>query len=165
MTIPGAALPPIRAVPVALAVIIIFTKNLQIIEVQRQMGMGLPRLDMIDVDDNPMLCRSPAGSVAKTDMGERGCARRSLCCYSEQLVDGPVLGQDIAAAGSRELAFADHVHGFIALDGPLCGGERSKSQRRIHAPFHKTMILLYEIIQTFALSQQTRLWEHLEPST
>jgi hypothetical protein len=68
---PGAALPPVGAVPVALAVIIVFTENLQIIEVERQMWMSLPRLDVIDVNDSSMLCRSPARHASAAVFLER----------------------------------------------------------------------------------------------
>ena len=51
--------------------IVVFTKDLQVIEVQRQMWMGLPRLDVIDVDDNPMLGRSPACHTAAAVFLER----------------------------------------------------------------------------------------------
>ena len=49
----------------------------------------------------------------------------SLCGQPEQLVDDAVLGEDIPLGDPPELAFAEPVHGFIALDGPL---------RRVEAP-------------------------------
>jgi hypothetical protein len=50
----------------------------------------------------------------------------SLCGHPEQLVDDVVLGEDISFGHPPELAFAEHVHGFITLDGPLRRGKRSK---------------------------------------
>jgi hypothetical protein len=44
---------------------------------------------------------------------------RCLCGQPEQLVDHAVLCEDIALHKVLDLAFAQHVHGFIALDGPL----------------------------------------------
>src|SRR5919199_2869617 len=44
----------------------------------------------------------------------------SLCGQPEQLVDDPVLGEAIPLGHPFELAFAQHVHGLIALNGPLC---------------------------------------------
>jgi hypothetical protein len=40
-----------------------------------------------------------------------------------------------------KLAFAEPMHGFIALDGPLGGVERPKSQARIHTTLRKPMVL------------------------
>ena len=58
---PETARSPIGAVPVPLAVMIVFTKNVKILEVQRQMRVGFPGLDMIHINSYPMLGRSSAG--------------------------------------------------------------------------------------------------------
>jgi hypothetical protein len=41
-----------------------------------------------------------------------------LCCQPEQLVDHAVLGEDIPLRNALDLAFAQPMDGFIALDGP-----------------------------------------------
>jgi hypothetical protein len=51
--------------------------------------------------------------------------------------------------------------GFIALDGPLRRVECPKSQPRIHAAFHKPVVLFYNVIQVLALSELTILRERL----
>jgi hypothetical protein len=48
-----------------------------------------------------------------------------LCCQPEQLVDHAVLCENISFRKALDLAFAQHMDGFIALDGPL---------RRMDAP-------------------------------
>ena len=65
----------------------------------------------------------------------------SSCCQAEHLVDDPILGKDISLGEPIELACAEHVHGFIALDGRLRRGKRPNPQSWIHAAFHKPMIL------------------------
>ena len=52
------------------------------------------------------------------------------------------LSEDIPLGESTELTFAKHVHGFIALNGPLGRGKRPKPRPRVHAVFHKPMVLL-----------------------
>jgi hypothetical protein len=42
-----------------------------------------------------------------------------LCCDSEQVGNDSVLCEDITLWNTLELAFPDHMHGLIALDGPL----------------------------------------------
>jgi hypothetical protein len=81
--------------------------------------------------------------------GEEG-GELSLCDQPEQLVDDAVLGEDIPLGEPLDLAFAEHVHGFITLDGPLRRGKCSKPQPRIHAAFHQPMILFDDIIQILA---------------
>jgi hypothetical protein len=54
------------------------------------------------------------------------------------MVDHTVLGEDFPRSDPLTLAFAEPVHGFIALDGPLRGVECSKPQPRIHTAFHKS---------------------------
>jgi hypothetical protein len=88
----------------------------------------------------------------------RGCGR-SLRCQPEQLVDDAVLGEDILFGYPLQLAFAEPVHGFIALDGPLCRVEASKRQAKVHLAFHKPMILFHDIVQIFAWSQLTARWK------
>jgi hypothetical protein len=83
----------------------------------------------------------------------------SLCCHPEQLVDDPILGEDILLGNSFELTFVEHVHGFIALNRPLRCGKRPTPQPWIHAAFHKPMILFHHIVQVFALPEQTPFWE------
>ena len=73
---------------------------------------------------------------------------------------GSVLGEDIALGDSLELPFVKHVHGFIALNRPLCRGKRPKPQPRVYPPFHKPMILFNRIIQVLALPRQTGFWEY-----
>jgi hypothetical protein len=48
-----------------------------------------------------------------------------------------VLGEDIPLRDSLDLTLAEHVDGFIALNGPLGCGELPKPQPRIHAAFDK----------------------------
>ena len=69
-----------------------------------------------------------------------------LCHQPEQLVDDTALGEDVPPGESLDLAFAEHMHGFIALNVPLRGVEGAKSPTRIHPMFHKPMILLHHII-------------------
>jgi hypothetical protein len=70
---------------------------------------------------------SAEGSVAKTGSSvRRGEGKRSLCGQPEQLVDHTILCEDISPGEPMMLAFAEPVHGFIALDGPLRGVERPK---------------------------------------
>jgi hypothetical protein len=45
------------------------------------------------------------------------------CRQPEHLVDRTVLCEEVPSDYSLELAFAEHVHGFIALDGPLQSGD------------------------------------------
>jgi hypothetical protein len=89
--------------------------------------------------------------------GEAG--ERLLCRQPEQLVDDVILSQDIPFGDPFQLAFAEHVHRFITLDGPLGRGKRLKSQPRVHAAFHKSMILFHNIIQILALSELTAFWQ------
>jgi hypothetical protein len=49
-----------------------------------------------------------------------------LCYQAEQLVDDTILCEDISLGEPMMLAFAEPVHRFIALDGPLGCVERSK---------------------------------------
>ncbi len=56
-----------------------------------------------------------------------------------------MLCEDIPLGNPLDLAFAEHVHGFITLDGPLRRGKCSTPQPRIHAAFHKPMILFWGI--------------------
>jgi hypothetical protein len=49
-----------------------------------------------------------------------------VCGQPEHLVDHAVLGEDIPLRHALDLAFAQHMDGFIALDGPLRRMERSK---------------------------------------
>jgi hypothetical protein len=51
------------------------------------------------------------------------------------------------------------MHGLIALQRPLSSTERAKPQPRIHATFHKPVILLYHIIQVLTLPQRTAVGE------
>jgi hypothetical protein len=51
------------------------------------------------------------------------------------------------------------VHGFIALDCPLRRGKRPKPHSQIYATIHKPVILFYDIIQIFALLEETTLRE------
>jgi hypothetical protein len=57
--------------------------------------------------------------------------------HPEQSVNELALGEDIPLRDSLDLTFAEHMHGFIALNGPLGCGERPKPQPRIHAAFDK----------------------------
>jgi hypothetical protein len=75
-----------------------------------------------------------------------GTGELSLGCQPEQLVDDTILREGIALGEPLKLAFAEHMHGFIALDGPLGRGERSKPQARPHTTLHKPMVLLHHII-------------------
>jgi hypothetical protein len=79
---------------------------------------------------------------------EERLGERSLCGQTEHLVDHAVLCEDMLLGHPLKLAFAEHVHSFIALDGPLHRGKRPTPQPRIHAAFLQSMILFYEIIQT-----------------
>jgi hypothetical protein len=54
----------------------------------------------------------------------------SSYCYTEKLVDDAVLGEDIPLGAPLKLALAEHVHGFISLDGPLRRGKCPKPQPR-----------------------------------
>jgi hypothetical protein len=54
----------------------------------------------------------------------------SLCGHPEHLVDDPVLGEDIPLGEPLDLAFAEHVHRLIALDGPVRRVKGSKPQAR-----------------------------------
>jgi hypothetical protein len=78
---------------------------------------------------------------------------RALCGYPEQLVDDPVLGEDISFGHPPKLPFAGHVHDFITLDGPLRCGKRATPQPRVHPAFHKPVVLFYRIIQILTLSK------------
>ena len=78
-------------------------------------------------------------------MCEERQGERSLCGYPEHLVDHAVLCEDILLGHPFNLAFTEHVHCFIALDGPLRRGKRPTPQPRIHAAFHQSMILFYPI--------------------
>jgi hypothetical protein len=71
----------------------------------------------------------------------KGWAELSLCGQPEYVVDDTVLSEDIPLSDPLDLAFAEHVHRFIALDGPLRRVECPKPQPRIHETFHKLMIL------------------------
>jgi len=75
------------------------------------------------------------------------------------VVDDTILSEDIPLSDPLHLAFAEPMHGFIALDGPLRRVECPKPQPRIHETFHKPMILFDHIIQILALSEPTGLWE------
>jgi hypothetical protein len=91
---------------------------------------------------------------------EESLDERSLCCQSEYLVDDPVLCEDIPLGKPIELAFAEHGHGFIAVDSPLRCVECPKPQPRVHPVLHTPMILFHHIIiQILALSEPTDLWE------
>jgi hypothetical protein len=62
----------------------------------------------------------------------------------KQLVDDPVLGEEICRGDPFKLAFVEHVHGFVTLNRPLCCGEFSKCQPRIHVTFHLRGVLPYD---------------------
>jgi hypothetical protein len=64
-----------------------------------------------------------------------------------------VLGEDIPLCQPLDLAFAEHMYGFILLDRLLRRQKCPKSQPRIHTAFEKAMILPHRIIQIFALPQ------------
>jgi NAD(P)-dependent dehydrogenase (short-subunit alcohol dehydrogenase family) len=64
-----------------------------------------------------------------------------LCGQPKRRVDDAVLCEDIPLGGPFQLAFAERVHGFIALNGPLRRGEGPKPQPRIHTAFDKPEIL------------------------
>jgi hypothetical protein len=51
-----------------------------------------------------------------------------------------------------KLVFTEHVHGFIALDGPLRRGKHTTPQPRIHAAFLQSMILFHPIVEIFDLT-------------
>jgi hypothetical protein len=104
--------------------------------------------------------RDTARSCAKNclEFGER-LGEPSLCCESAQLVDDPVLGEDISLGEPIMLAFAGHVHGFVALDRPLRGVECPKPQPRVHLAFHQSMILLRHMIHILAWSEKAGLRE------
>jgi hypothetical protein len=76
--------------------------------------------------------------------GEAG--ERLLCRQPEQLVDDVILSQDIPFGDPFQLAFAEHVHRFITLDGPLGRSKCPKPQPRVHAAFHKSMILFNGVV-------------------
>ena len=57
------------------------------------------------------------------------------------------------------LAFAEHVHGFVALDRPLRGVECPTPQPRVHLAFHQSMILLRHMIHILAWSEKAGLRE------
>ena len=57
------------------------------------------------------------------------------------------------------LAFAEHVHGFVALDRPLRGVECPNPQPRVHLAFHQSMILLRHMIHILAWSEKAGLRE------
>jgi hypothetical protein len=60
------------------------------------------------------------------------------------------------------LALVEHVHGFIALNRPLCRGKRPKPQPRIHTAFHNPMILFHRFIQIFSVPKMSASkWRHL----
>jgi len=79
---------------------------------------------------------------------------------AEGEVDDAILYADIPLGHPLDLAFAEHVHGFIPLDGPLCRGKRPKPQPRIHTAFYKPMVLFDDIIQILAWPEETGLGEH-----
>jgi hypothetical protein len=84
-----------------------------------------------------------------------------LCGQPEQLVDDAVLGEDIPLDHSLDLAFGQHVHGFIALDRPLRPGKRPKPSPRIDAVFDQAIIMFHDIIQVLSLSELTGFRERL----
>jgi hypothetical protein len=49
-----------------------------------------------------------------------------LCYQPKQLVDDTILCEDISLCEPMMLAFAEYVHRFIALDGPLGCVKRPK---------------------------------------
>jgi hypothetical protein len=77
--------------------------------------------------------------------------------HPEQRVDDSVLCEDILLGDSLNLTFAEHVHGFIVLDGPQRCGKRPKPLPKVYMAFHKSMILFGDIIQMLALSEQAHL--------
>lgn len=83
----------------------------------------------------------------------------SLGGQPEQLVDDTVLCEDILLGDPLDLAFAEHVYGFIALDRPLRRGKRSKPQPMVDAAFDKPMILFHDIIQILILSESAGFWD------
>jgi hypothetical protein len=64
-----------------------------------------------------------------------------LCRDPEYLSKDTVLSENIPLRNALDLALPYYMHRFIALQSPLGGTERAKSQPGIHAAFHKTMIL------------------------
>jgi hypothetical protein len=49
--------------------------------------------------------------------------------------------EDIPLVNPHQLTFADHGHGFIALNGPLGRMERPNPQPRMPAVFHTPLIV------------------------
>jgi hypothetical protein len=68
-----------------------------------------------------------------------------------------VLSEDIPPGHSADLAFAEHVFGYITLDGPPCRGKRPKPHPRIQVAFHTPMVLLDDLIRILAWPEQTGL--------
>jgi hypothetical protein len=66
------------------------------------------------------------GCVAKTHGGVRRGGELLLCGHAKQMVDDAALGEDIPLGDPLKLPFVEHMHGFIALDGPLCRVKCSK---------------------------------------
>jgi hypothetical protein len=66
---------------------------------------------------------------------------------STPVVDHTVLGEDISLDNSLDLAFAEHMHGFIALNRLLHRLKYSKLQARVDTAFHQPMILFDDILQ------------------
>ena len=59
-----------------------------------------------------------------------------------------------------KLAFAEPMHGFIALDCPLRCGKRPPPQAGIHPALDETMILFHHVVHIFARPQHTGHREH-----
>jgi hypothetical protein len=104
--------------------------------------------------------RDAARSCCKNCLAsEVRLGEHSLCCESEQLVDDSVLGEDISFGEPIMLAFAEHVHGFLALDRPRRGVECPTPQPRVHLAFHRSIILRRLMIHRLVWPEKAGLRE------
>ena len=62
-----------------------------------------------------------------------------------------VLGEDIPLGNPLDLAFAEHVHGFITLDCTPRRRKRPEPLLRIHTLLDGTVVLLNNVVQVLHL--------------
>jgi hypothetical protein len=70
-----------------------------------------------------------------------------------------MLGEDIPLGNPLDLAFAEQVHGFITLDGPLCRGNHPTPHPRMHAAFDTPMVLFAAMLHILAWPEEAGLGE------
>ena len=95
------------------------------------------------------------GCVAKireNEMDEASLLAQLLGGHSKEACDEGDLSIDISFPHTVDLSLANHVHGFIPVERPVCCLEGKEAHPRFCQSLDEPMILLDEIIEVLHLS-------------